>query len=94
MSNPLDSDAGTENFDSYDSELRLVLAELNQKNDQISELNGEPRKAAISAAQRAQDEAQELVRPPPSPKHLCLRKQQLTQNLLDLLSARPDAHGP
>lgn len=65
MSNPLDSDAGTENFDSYDSELRLVLAELNQKNDQISELNGEPRKAAISAAQRAQDEAQELVRPPP-----------------------------
>jgi len=64
MSNPLDSDAGTENFDSYDSELRLVLAELNQKNDQIPELNGEARKAAVSSAQRALDEAQELVSRP------------------------------
>lgn len=70
MANPLDTDAGSELFSSYEAELKLVQADLNQKLDQIPELSGEPRKAAISQAERALEEANELVRPlfsnPPS----------------------------
>ena len=62
MSNPLDTDAGSELFSNYEAELRLVQADLNQKLDQIPELAGEPRKAAVSQAQRALEEAKELVR--------------------------------
>lgn len=65
MSNPLDTDAGSELFSSYEAELKLVQADLNQKLDQIPELSGEPRKAAISQAERALEEANELVRLPP-----------------------------
>jgi vesicle transport through interaction with t-SNAREs 1 len=64
MSNPLDSDQGTEQFDSYEAELKLVEADLNQKLDQIEELSGEERKAAVRGAERAIDEAKELVWPP------------------------------
>lgn len=62
MSNPLDTDAGSELFSSYEAELKLVQADLNQKLDQISELSGEPRKSAIRLAERTLDEANELVR--------------------------------
>lgn len=65
MANPLDTDAGSELFSSYEAEFKLVQADLTQKLDQISELNGEPRKAAVSQAERALEEAEELVR-----KHL------------------------
>lgn len=61
MSNPLDTDAGSELFESYSAEFRLVEADLVQKLDQIPELAGEPRKAAISQAERALEEAEELV---------------------------------
>jgi hypothetical protein len=61
MSNPLDSDQGTEQFDGYEAELKLVEADLAQKLDQIDELTGEERKAAIRGAERAVDEAKELV---------------------------------
>jgi len=61
MSNPLDTDAGSELFSSYEAELKLVQAELNQKLDQISELSGEPRKAAVHEAERALDEANEML---------------------------------
>lgn len=61
MSNPLDTDAGSELFESYSAEFRLVEADLAQKMDQIPELSGEPRKAAISQAERALEEAEELV---------------------------------
>ena len=64
MSNPLDTDAGSELFGSYEAELKLVQADLQQKLDQIPELSGEPRKAAISQAERALEEADELVPPP------------------------------
>lgn len=69
MSNPLDTDAGSELFESYSAEFRLVEADLQQKLDQIPELTGEPRKAAISQAERALEEAEELVSPlsPPRP---------------------------
>ena len=62
MSTPLDTDAGSELFTSYEAELKLVQADLNQKLDQISEHTGEPRKSAVRLSERALEEAQELVR--------------------------------
>lgn len=61
MANPLDTDAGSELFSGYEAELKLVQADLTQKLDQIPELTGEPRKAAINQAERAAEEAEELV---------------------------------
>lgn len=61
MANPLDTDAGSELFSSYEAEFKLVQADLTQKLDQIPELNGEPRKAAVNQAERALEEAEELV---------------------------------
>ena len=61
MTNPLDTDVGSELFTSYEAELKLVQADLSQKLDQITELSGEPRKSAVRLAQRTLDEAQELV---------------------------------
>jgi vesicle transport through interaction with t-SNAREs 1 len=61
MANPLDTDAGSELFSNYEAELNLVQADLNQKLDQIPELTGEERKSAIRGAERALDEAKELV---------------------------------
>ncbi|CAM1509175.1 Fc.00g029140.m01.CDS01 [Cosmosporella sp. VM-42] len=61
MANPLDTDAGSELFSSYEAEFKLVQADLTQKLDQIPELAGEPRKAAISQAERALEEADELL---------------------------------
>lgn len=62
MANPLDTDAGSELFSTYEAELKLVEADINQKLDQIPELTGEERKAALRGAERALDEAKELVR--------------------------------
>jgi len=64
MANPLDTEAGSELFSNYEAELKLVEADLNQKLDQIPELTGEERKSAIRGAERAVDEAKELVRFP------------------------------
>lgn len=61
MANPLDTDAGTELFKHYETEYQLVRADLVQKLDQIAELSGEPRKAALSAAERALEETGELL---------------------------------
>ena len=63
MANPLDTDAGSELFSSYEAEFKVVQADLEQKLDQIPELSGEPRKAAVSQAERALEEADELVCP-------------------------------
>ncbi|KAJ9611780.1 uncharacterized protein PV06_03158 [Exophiala oligosperma] len=61
MSNPLDTDAGSELFSTYEAELKLVEADITQKLDQIPEISGEERKAAIRGAERAIDEAKELL---------------------------------
>ena len=58
MTNP---ELGSELFSSYEAELKLIQAELNQKLDQIPELTGEPRKSAVKQAERALEEASELV---------------------------------
>jgi vesicle transport through interaction with t-SNAREs 1 len=60
-SNPLDTEAGTELFSSYEAEFKLVQADLTQKLDQIPDLSGEPRKASLSSAERALEEATELL---------------------------------
>jgi vesicle transport through interaction with t-SNAREs protein 1 len=61
MADILDQDAGSELFSSYEAELKLVQADLTQKLEQIPELAGEPRKAAIGAAERSLDEAKEIL---------------------------------
>ncbi|OOQ82661.1 Vesicle transport v-SNARE protein vti1 [Penicillium brasilianum] len=61
MSTPLDTDAGSEMFASYENELKLVQADLNQKLDQIAEASGEQRKSAIRQAEQVLDEATELL---------------------------------
>ncbi|KAI9812390.1 MAG: hypothetical protein M1832_000425 [Thelocarpon impressellum] len=61
MTSPLDTDAGSELFASYEADLRLVQADLNQKLDQIPEQTGEPRKATIRQAEHALEEASELL---------------------------------
>ncbi|KAL4970813.1 v-SNARE protein VTI1 [Aspergillus stella-maris] len=61
MSNPLDTDAGSEMFSSYETELNLVQADLNQKLDQIAEQSGEQRNSTIRQAERSLEEATELL---------------------------------
>ncbi|KAK9452510.1 t-SNARE [Dipodascopsis uninucleata] len=61
MSQALDADPGSELFASYESDFRLLYAEITQKIDQIPELATEPRKTAVRAAERALDEADEIV---------------------------------
>jgi len=75
MANPLDTDSGTELFASYEAELHLLQADLSQKLDTIPSLSGEPRKAALSAAERSVDEAKELL------DSMRLEKQNIPQNL-------------
>ncbi|KAI0402134.1 vesicle transport V-SNARE protein [Xylaria palmicola] len=61
MANHIDTDAGSELFSGYEGEFKLVQADLAQKLEQIPELNGEPRKAAVTQAERALEEAEELL---------------------------------
>ncbi|KAK9246836.1 vesicle transport v-SNARE protein N-terminus-domain-containing protein [Lipomyces tetrasporus] len=61
MSQALDAEPGSELFASYEADFRLAYAEITQKIDQIPELAAEPRKASVRAAERAIDEADEIV---------------------------------
>ena len=61
MANHIDTDPGSELFTNYEAELKLVQADLNQVLEQITELAGEQRKAAIGRAGRSVEEAKELV---------------------------------
>ncbi|ANB14648.1 hypothetical protein AWJ20_2253 [Sugiyamaella lignohabitans] len=61
MSSPLDSGAGTELFASYDSDFQLAYSEITQKLDDIPNLTTEQQKPAIKAAERAVEEAYEIV---------------------------------
>ena len=66
MSNPLDTDVGSELFANYEAEIKLVQADLNQRLDTITELTGEPRKAAVRQAERMLEDAKDLVSKIPS----------------------------
>ncbi|KAF2762219.1 vesicle transport V-snare protein [Pseudovirgaria hyperparasitica] len=61
MSNILDSEIGSERLSGYEGDLKLVQADINQKLEEIPELAGEPRKAAVTQAERALEEAAELI---------------------------------
>lgn len=61
MSNSLDTEAGSELFSNYEAELKLVQADISQKLDQIPELSGEQRKTYVAQAERALEEARELL---------------------------------
>jgi vesicle transport through interaction with t-SNAREs 1 len=50
-----------DNVESSTAEFKLVRADLTQKLDQVTELSGEQRKAALSSAQNSLDEATELL---------------------------------
>lgn len=89
MANPLDTDAGSELFSSYEAELKLVQADLNQKLDQIAETTGEQRKSAIGMAERALDEATELVCTVQPRVVLCFLDHGLTNRSI----VGPNAHG-
>ncbi|KAI5818737.1 t-SNARE [Pyronema omphalodes] len=54
-------DSGSELFASYEADFKLVFADITQKIDQISELTGSARKAAIQTAEKAIDEADEII---------------------------------
>ncbi|EMD84843.1 hypothetical protein COCHEDRAFT_1189177 [Bipolaris maydis C5] len=82
MSNLIDADAGTERFSGYEAELKLVQADLSQQIDQIKETTGEPRKAAISRAERALEEAEELI------GQMRLEKSNIPANLKSKYNAR------
>lgn len=57
----VDADAGTERFSGYEADFKLVQADLSQQLEVIRESTGEPRKAAIGKAERALEEAEDLV---------------------------------
>ncbi|CAN9268991.1 unnamed protein product [Alternaria alternata] len=82
MSNLIDADAGTERFSGYEAELKLVQADLSQQIEQIKETSGEPRKAAISRAERALEEAEELI------GQMRLEKSNIPANLKSKYNAR------
>ncbi|KAF2257006.1 V-snare-domain-containing protein [Trematosphaeria pertusa] len=82
MSNLIDADVGTERFSGYEAELKLVQADLNQQIDQIKETTGEPRKAAISRAERALQDADELI------GQMRLEKSNIPANLKSKYNAR------
>ncbi|KAA8902592.1 t-SNARE [Sphaerosporella brunnea] len=54
-------DATTELFASYEADFKLVFADITQKLSELTELTGESRKAAIRAADRSVDEADEII---------------------------------
>jgi len=82
MADILDQDAGSELFNSYEAELKLVQADLNQKIDQIPELDGEPRKAAIGQAERAIEEAKEIL------DQMRIEKQNIPANLKSKVNSK------
>ncbi|KAF2745834.1 vesicle transport V-SNARE protein [Sporormia fimetaria CBS 119925] len=82
MSNLVDAEAGTERFSSYEAELKLVQADLNQQLEQIPELSGEPRKAAIAKAERALEEGEELL------GQMALEKPNIPANLKPKVNTR------
>ncbi|KAF2865329.1 hypothetical protein BDV95DRAFT_612720 [Massariosphaeria phaeospora] len=82
MANLIDAEAGTERFSGYEAELKLVQADLNQQLDEAKEKTGEPRKAALNKADRAIEEANELI------GQLRLEKANIPANLKSNINTR------
>jgi len=57
----MDTDIGTELFTSYENDFNLIISDLSSKAEGLAEQDGEAKKAAIRAADRAVEEAEEIV---------------------------------
>ncbi|QIW97680.1 hypothetical protein AMS68_003198 [Peltaster fructicola] len=75
-------DAATQRFRDYEDDLKLAQTDLSSKLDRIPELSGEARKAAISTAQRALEEATDLI------DSMRLEKANIPQNLKSKINQR------
>jgi len=59
----MDTDIGTELFAGYENDFNLIIADISSKLQGLQEQDGEPRKASLRAAERAVEEAEEIVQP-------------------------------
>ena len=57
----MDTDIGTELFAGYENDFNLIIADISSKLQGLQDQDGEPRKAGIRAAERAIEEAEEIV---------------------------------
>jgi Vesicle transport v-SNARE protein N-terminus len=57
----MDTDIGTELFSGYENDFNLIIADISSKLQGLQDQDGEPRKAALRAAERAVEEAEEIV---------------------------------
>jgi vesicle transport through interaction with t-SNAREs 1 len=57
----MDTDIGTELFAGYENDFNLIIADISSKLQGLQDQDGEPRKAALRAAERAVEEAEEIV---------------------------------
>jgi hypothetical protein len=57
----MDTDIGTELFAGYENDFNLIIADISSKLQDLQGIDGEPRKAAVRAAERAVEEAEEIV---------------------------------
>jgi vesicle transport through interaction with t-SNAREs 1 len=57
----MDTDIGTELFASYENDFNLIITDISSKVEGLPEQDGEAKKAAIRAADRAVEEAEEIV---------------------------------
>jgi hypothetical protein len=61
----MDTDIGTELFAGYENDFNLIIADISSKLQDLQDKDGESRKAAVRAAERAVEEAEEIVSPHP-----------------------------
>jgi len=67
----MDSDVGTELFSSYENDFNLIIADISTKLQGLQEQdNAETKKSSLRSAERAVEEAEEIV-PSTSPSLFC-----------------------
>lgn len=57
----MDTDVGTELFVSYENDFNLIIADISAKLESLKDIDGKLHKPAINAAERAVEEAEEIV---------------------------------
>jgi hypothetical protein len=67
----MDTDIGTELFAGYENDFNLIIADISSKLQDLQDKDGESRKAAIRAAERAVEEAEEIVHSHPWHNSCC-----------------------
>jgi Vesicle transport v-SNARE protein N-terminus len=59
----MDTDIGTELFAGYENDFKLIVADISSKLQALQDQDGEARKSSVRAAERAVEEAEEIVSP-------------------------------